>query len=89
MKDSNYKPDGTGVVMGDTKSMPDRGTSTGMNPGAPVWAVENGFSLDPEATNRIGGIKSATQSDAPGESPSDDPTFGSRGADPDDTRGYA
>jgi hypothetical protein len=30
MSDSNYKPDGTGVVMGDRKAMPDRGTSTGM-----------------------------------------------------------
>lgn len=50
MKDANYKPDGTGVVMGDTRAMPDRGTGTGFN----------GDSYDAdtsqEATNGMGKI---------------------------------
>lgn len=88
MSDSNYKPDGTGVVMGDTKGMPDRGTSTGMSPGADPYL--DGMSVDPEAINRIGSITADTKSDPIGESPSDDPTFGEgAGPDKDDSRGYA
>lgn len=78
MSDSNYIPDGTGVVMGDRKPMPDRGTSTGMT----GYNTElDGASLDGEATNSLGSITSATKSDAPDESPSDDPTFGPNAAD--------
>jgi hypothetical protein len=53
MSESNYKPDGTGVVMGDTKAMPDRGTRTGM----PDNVQNDGKSFDPEATNSMGAIK--------------------------------
>jgi hypothetical protein len=31
MKDCNYKPDGTGVVMGDSKAVPNRGTDIGFH----------------------------------------------------------
>ena len=58
MSDSNYKP--SGELQGDTKAMPDRGTSTGMTGPEPVL---DGMSLDQDATNYIGSIKSATQSD--------------------------
>lgn len=85
MSDTNNRPLPDGSLRGDTKSMPDRGTSTGMGDNAQT----EGMSLDLDATNSMGSIRSATQSDAPGESPSDDPTFGARGSDPDDTRGYA
>lgn len=61
MSDTNYKPDGTGVVMGDKKAMPDRGTSTGMNPGAEPYL--DGQSVDQSATNSMGGIGRATKSD--------------------------
>lgn len=59
MSESNYIPDGSGVVMGDTKPMPDRGTGTGMTG---VNTVTDGRSLDSDAINRIGGI-SGTGSD--------------------------
>ena len=72
MSDSNYKPDGTGVVMGDTKPMPDRGTSTGMT----GFATETGgMSLDVDATNSLGKM-SGTDSDPAAECYADDPTFG-------------
>jgi hypothetical protein len=73
MSDSNYKPDGTGVVMGDTKAMPDKGTTTGMS-GFPL--EDDGMSIAQDATNTIGKITSATKSDPPGECYPDDPTFG-------------
>lgn len=73
MSDSNYKPDGTGVVMGDRKPMPDKGTGTGMT-GFPL--EDGGMSLDDTATNTIGKITGATKSDPPGECYADDPTFG-------------
>lgn len=68
MKDSNYIP--TGELQGDTKGMPDRGTKTGMN------GDTYGASLDPDATNSMGGISGSTGSDAMGEDSADDPTFG-------------
>jgi hypothetical protein len=73
MSDTNYKPDGTGVVMGDTKAMPDRGTGTGMT-GYDTHG--EGMSLDLEATNSMGKITGATNSDPAGECYPDDPTFG-------------
>lgn len=73
MKDTNYKPDGTGVVMGDTKAMPNRGTGTGY-PGQDPQL--DGADTSQDAINRIGSIRSATKSDDPGECKSDDPTFG-------------
>lgn len=85
MKDSNYKPDGTGVVMGDKKSMPDRGTSTGWHGADPK--IE-GASTDPEAINRIGSITSATKSDPAGECYPDDPTFGPAPGDKDTDDSY-
>lgn len=57
MKDSNYKP--SGELQGDTKAMPNRGTSTGMN------GDTYGASLEQGATNSQGRIGSATKSDAP------------------------
>jgi hypothetical protein len=72
MSDSNYKPDGTGVVMGDTKPMPDRGTSTGMT----GFSTElDGRSLDTDATNSLGRL-TGTGSDPMEECYADDPTFG-------------
>lgn len=57
MKDCNYKP--SGELQGNTKGMPDRGTSSGMGDNAQT----EGMSLDPDAINRVGGIGSATGSD--------------------------
>lgn len=72
MSESNYKPDGTGVVMGDTKPMPDRGTETGMT----GFATDTGgMSLALDATNRIGAL-TGTDSDPMDECYADDPTFG-------------
>ena len=62
MSESNYKP--SGELQGDTKAMPDRGTSTGMTG---LDTHSEGMSLDQDATNAMGGIKSATQSDRGGE----------------------
>lgn len=60
MSESNYKPDGTGKVMGDTKGLPDRGTSTGWH-GAD--AQLDGASTDQDSTNSLGKITGATKSD--------------------------
>lgn len=78
MSDSNYKPDGTGVVMGDTKAMPDKGTSTGMT-GYDTHG--EGMSLDDTATNSMGKITGATKSDPMDECYADDPTFGAAKGD--------
>lgn len=72
MSESNYIPDGTGVVMGDTKAMPDRGTSTGV----PDNTYDLGRSLDQDATNSMGSITSTSQSTPMDERMADDPTFG-------------
>ncbi len=53
-----YKP--TGDLQGDTKGMPDRGTSTGMNDNTEL----DGMSIDPSATNRQVGISGSTKSDS-------------------------
>lgn len=58
MKDSNYIPDGTGVVMGDTKPMPDRGTGTGMTGYDPQL---EGTDIGLDSINRMG---SATGTDS-------------------------
>lgn len=65
MSDTNNRPLPDGSLRGDTKAMPDRGTSTGMDPGAPIfWAVENtDTSFDGDATNRVGGMGGTTDSD--------------------------
>lgn len=78
MSDSNYKPDGTGVVMGDTKPMPDRGTGVGMTGYDPQLG---GMSIDVDATNSLGKITNATQSDPAAEDTVDDPTFGPAAGD--------
>jgi hypothetical protein len=72
MSDSNYKPDGTGVVMGDRKPVPDRGTGTGMTG---VTTVTDGRSLDVDATNSLGGL-GGTDSDPMDLCHAPDPTFG-------------
>lgn len=46
---SNYKP--SGELQGDTRAMPDRGTSTGMTGVATDFG---GYSIDVDATNRMG-----------------------------------
>lgn len=51
-----HRPDGTGVVMGDTKPMPMREAGQG----APDTY---GADLGMDATNRIGSIKSTSKSD--------------------------
>jgi hypothetical protein len=61
MSDTNYKPDGTGVVMGDKKGMPDRGTSTGWHGADPQL---DGASVDTDATNSTGKITGSTKSDS-------------------------
>lgn len=53
MKDCNYKP--TGDLQGDTKAMPDRGTTTGLN------GDTYGADLSQDATNRQGSV--STKSD--------------------------
>lgn len=68
-----FIPDGTGIVQGDTKPMPDRGTTTGMT-GYSIEADGMGLGLD--ETNSLGGISGSTQSDPMAECSVDDPTFG-------------
>ena len=50
------RPDGSGVVQGDSGAMPDRGTGTGFN------GDTYGADTSQSAINRLGGIKSATKS---------------------------
>lgn len=52
------RPDGSGVVQGDSAAMPDRGTGIGSN------GDTYGADVSQSAINREGGIKSATKSDA-------------------------
>lgn len=57
MGDANYRPSRNGdLVEGDTKSMPDRGTGTG---------VDNSYGADlgQDSTNAMGGISGSTGSD--------------------------
>lgn len=57
MSEQNYRPSRNGdLVEGDTKSMPDRGTGTGVDD-------SYGASLDGGATNGMGGISGNTGSD--------------------------
>lgn len=74
MSESNYKPDGTGVVMGDTKPMPDRGTRTGMTG---VHTITDGKSLDLDAINRLGSIIGADSDPMEQCYSYDDPPVGS------------
>lgn len=76
MKDCNYKPDGTGVVMGDTKPMPDKGTTTGMT-GFATDLGGQGIGLDD--TRSMGGISGSTGSDHMDQCYAYDPTFGKGG----------
>lgn len=59
MSDTHYKP--SGELQGDTKAMPDRGTTTGMTGYDPVL---DGMSLGQDDTNYVGSIKSTSKSDA-------------------------
>jgi hypothetical protein len=68
MSESNYKPAGTG----DTKPMPDRGTSTGMT-GHDTHL--DGRSIDPDTTNSLGGL-AGTDSDPMDQCYATDPAFG-------------
>jgi len=57
MNDNDYhKPDGSGVVQGDSKPMPMK------NEGS-MATDTYGADLGPDATNRIGSIKSTSKSD--------------------------
>lgn len=53
MSECNYKP--SGELQGDTKAMPDRGTSTG---------VTDTYGANLNGTNRRGGLGNAAKSDA-------------------------
>lgn len=75
MKDCNYIP--SGELQGDTKAMPDRGISTGMN------GDSYDADLSQDSTNRIVGISGSTKSDPWAESAVDDPTFGAAKGDDD------
>lgn len=75
MSESNYRPDGTGVVMGDTKAMPDRGTSTGMT----GFNTHNDMSIDQDATNRMGNVAD-TGSDPHDQSHPIDPSLPHHGS---------
>lgn len=55
-----------GQVKGDTKSMPDKGTSTGLTD-------TYGASVDQESTNTEGKITGATKSDSPFDNMPDNP----------------
>lgn len=57
------RPDGSGVVQGDSGAMPDRGTSTGFN------GDTYGADVSQGATNRQGSITGATKSHSPDEIP--------------------
>ncbi len=57
------RPDSTGCVRGDTGTMPDRGSKSGLN------GSTYGADISPTAKNSKGGITSATQSAAPDERP--------------------
>ena len=61
-----YRP--TGELQGDTRAMPDRGTSTGL-PDNPFGSdADNvGHDLDMDATNSMGSITRSSRSDVPGE----------------------
>ena len=77
MSDTNNRPNPDGSLRGDTKSMPDRGTSTGMDPGADIPL--EGMSIDPDAINRLGGMGNAAKSDPANDDSPEEPTFGERG----------
>lgn len=58
MSDTNNRGSGNNdTVRGDTKGMPDRGTSTGMN------GDSYGAGLSQDSTNGIGPITGSTKSD--------------------------
>lgn len=60
MKDTNeYVP--SGVLQGDTKAMPDKGTGTGLN------GDTYGADISQDSCNCMGGISGATKSDAEGQ----------------------
>jgi hypothetical protein len=69
MSESNYIP--SGELQGDTKSMPDRGTSTGMSGNTDL----GGMSIGADSTNSMGSIKSSTKSDAIDECCSEAPNI--------------
>lgn len=71
MSDTNNRGSGSNdTVRGDTTTMPDRGTSTGMN------GDSYGADLSQDSTNGMGSITGSTKSDPMDECSSDDPTFG-------------
>lgn len=55
------RPDGSGVVQGDSHALPDRGTQTGCQGDCSDY----GANVAPSAINRLGSIKRSSQSDAP------------------------
>jgi len=59
----NERPDGTGVVQGDSRPMPDRGTGAGFNGNTYGADVSQG------ATNNLGRITGATKSHSVDERP--------------------
>lgn len=61
MSDTNNRPLKDGSLRGDSKGMPDRGTSTGWHGADPQL---DGRSTDTDSTNSMGGIGGATKSDS-------------------------
>lgn len=61
MSDTNNRPLKDGSLRGDSKSMPDRGTSTGWHGADPQLG---GASTDQDSTNSMGSIKGSTKSDS-------------------------
>lgn len=65
---NNRPPRPNDTVRGDTKAMPDRGTSSGMN------GDSYGADLSQGATNSMGSIKGSTKSDPMDECMNKKPT---------------
>lgn len=61
MSDTNNRPLKDASLRGDSKSMPDRGTSTGWHGAEPHLG---GASTDGESTNSLGKITGSTKSDS-------------------------
>jgi hypothetical protein len=55
MSEANYRPNGQ--IQGNTKDLPDRGTSTGLN------GDTYGADIGADATNRVGRMTDCTKSD--------------------------
>jgi hypothetical protein len=64
--DQFHKPDGSGNVQGDSKGMPDKGTSTGMN--GDTYGAGLGVD-DTNSMGKVGGTDSDKMSDVMNHKP--------------------